>query len=262
MPFFLDFVPEIMKNIILESTDSTNKVAYKLALEGAAHGSSVMAKMQTAGRGRLGKSWVSISGKGLYYSLILRPDIDLLDFSKVTLLAGLIVSDVLEDMYGIPIGLKWPNDLYVGGKKLGGILVESSPLNCEETDRFMVVGIGVNVNHGNLDFPAEIRSTSTSLNLEMNKDFENSLIITAVQEKMLLRIKEIEKKGFNEVLIDWKKKDVLIGKTVEMVNSKEEVVSGVALGIDNEGILKVRDTEGICHKILSGDVRLAQKKAT
>lgn len=249
-----------MKNITLESTDSTNKVAYKLALEGAEHGSSVMAKTQTAGRGRLGKFWVSVSGKGLYYSLILRPNLDLLDFSKVTLLAGLVVSDVLEDMYEIPIGLKWPNDLYVGGKKLGGILVESSPLNCEETDRFMVVGIGVNVNHCNLDFPEDIRSASTSLNIESTKHLGISLIIAAVQEKMLSRINEVEEKGFNEVLSDWKQKDVLIGKIVEMVNSKEEVVSGVALGIDNEGILQVRDTEGICHQILSGDVRLAQKR--
>lgn len=251
-----------MKNIILESTDSTNKVAYKLALEGAVHGSSVMAKMQTGGRGRLGKSWVSVSGKGLYYSLILRPNLDLVDLSKVTLLAGLIVSDVLEGLYGLPIGLKWPNDLYVGGKKLGGILVESSPLNCEENNRFVVVGIGINVNHSNLDFPEDIRSASTSLYLEKNEDFDNSSIITAVQEKIVLRIKEVEEKGFDEVLSDWKQKDVLFGKTVEMVNSKEEVVSGIALGIDAEGVLQVRDTDGVCHKIISGDVRLAQKKAT
>lgn len=251
-----------MKNITLESTDSTNKVAYKLALEGVEHGSSVLAKMQTEGRGRLGKSWVSVSGKGLYCSLILRPNIEILDYSKITLVAGLVISDALEEMFELPIGLKWPNDLYVGGKKLGGILVESSPLNYEEIHRFMVVGIGINVNHCELDFPEDIRNVSTSLNIEMNRVFDISSILASIKNKMLSRIKKVEQEGFNEVLSSWKNKDVLIGNTVEMVNSRKEMVSGVALGIDTEGILLVRDAKGFCHKIISGDVRLAQKKAT
>lgn len=250
-----------MNNLILESTSSTNKDAYRLALEGAVNGSAVIAKMQTAGRGRLGKSWLSVTGKGLYCSIILRPKLDLLDFSKVTLVVGLAVSDVLGEMYDIPIGLKWPNDLYVDDKKLGGILVESSPLNCGESEHFVIVGVGVNINHSKYNFPEEIRDNSTSLKLESKKDFDCFEIFKVIQKKILLKVQEVEKNGFKEVLIDWKKKDILLGRSVEMVNVKEEVVRGVALGIDNEGVLQVRDANGNLHKILSGDIRLAQNKA-
>ncbi|OGD14928.1 MAG: biotin--[acetyl-CoA-carboxylase] ligase [Candidatus Aminicenantes bacterium RBG_16_63_14] len=149
----------------LESVSSTNDAARALALDGAAHGTAVVAGEQTRGRGTKGRTWHSPPGLGLYASFILRasgggpvPFLHLLPLA-----AGLAASDAILAAAGIEVRLKWPNDLVHGGKKLGGILSES--VTGAAGGDFAVVGVGVNVGHGLMDFPADLRSSATSLRL-------------------------------------------------------------------------------------------------
>ena len=149
----------------LRDTPSTNRVAYALALNGEPEGNAVIAESQSEGRGRLGRAWVSPPGKGLYCSIIVRPRIRVEDYAKITLTAGLAVSIALEEITGLQMDLKWPNDVYAEGKKCCGILTESSPLAEEENERFAVVGVGINVNSVESDFPPELREKATSLRI-------------------------------------------------------------------------------------------------
>lgn len=112
-----------------ESVPSTNVIARKLAEDGAVHGTSVIAANQTERRGRLGKSWCSAAGKGLYCSIIVRPKLAVKDFPKITLAAGIGVAIAIDRLTGVFSRLKWPNDIFIDGKKCGGILTESSSLN-------------------------------------------------------------------------------------------------------------------------------------
>jgi BirA family biotin operon repressor/biotin-[acetyl-CoA-carboxylase] ligase len=149
----------------LESVPSTNDAARALALEGAAHGTVVVAGEQTRGRGTKGRTWHSPPGLGLYASFILRgPGGRPIPFVHlIPLAAGLAASDAVLAAAAIEVQLKWPNDLVHGGKKLGGILSEG--VTGAAGGDFAVVGVGVNVGHGPADFPADLRSSSTSLRL-------------------------------------------------------------------------------------------------
>ncbi|MFH0784455.1 MAG: biotin--[acetyl-CoA-carboxylase] ligase, partial [Pseudomonadota bacterium] len=128
-----------------ESTPSTNTLAKKLAENGAVHGTAVIAANQTEGRGRLGKSWISAAGKGLYCSIIVRPRLAVEDFPKITLAAGLAVAQAIDRLCSGFTQLKWPNDIFLDGKKCGGILTESSTMPEKNDERFAVIGIGMNL---------------------------------------------------------------------------------------------------------------------
>ena len=149
-----------------DSIDSTNRVAIELAEKGAKHGTAVLAAMQTGGRGRLGKSWQSIPGKGLYCSIIVRPDIEIGKYSQITLVTGVAVAKVVDKLTGSKSMLKWPNDIYLTGRKCGGILTESSPLVEDAKSRYAIIGIGLNINSMVEDFSGELRNTATSFSIE------------------------------------------------------------------------------------------------
>jgi BirA family biotin operon repressor/biotin-[acetyl-CoA-carboxylase] ligase len=149
----------------LESVPSTNDAARALALEGAAHGTAVLAKEQTRGRGTKGRAWHSPAGLGLYASIILRgPGGGAVPFPHIIpLAAGLAASDAVREASGVETRLKWPNDILHDGKKLGGVLSEA--VSGAAGGGFAVVGIGLNVGHGQSDFPEELRASSTSIKL-------------------------------------------------------------------------------------------------
>ena len=143
-----------------KSIGSTNEVARRLAEAGAPEGAIVIAEKQTRGRGRLGRTWHSVSGQGLYFSLILRPKTDFSRLPALSMVAALSICRAIEK-YGLKAEIKWPNDCLLDGKKVAGILVELSA----ELDRvdYAIMGIGINVNHRADDFPSSLRSTATSL---------------------------------------------------------------------------------------------------
>lgn len=161
-----------------ESLDSTNTYLKKAAAQGAPEGTAVIADEQTAGRGRLGRSFASAAGRGIYMSLLLRPDAPADCAQSLTAVAAVAVCRALEKTCGIYAGIKWVNDLYLRGRKICGILCESSVKNGELD--YAVLGIGLNVSTREEDFPAELRDVAGSLFTQTGRGFERGAIIAAI----------------------------------------------------------------------------------
>jgi len=238
---------------------STNKIAFELGDAGASHGEIVQALSQTAGRGRLGKVWSSPAGKGLYFSIIVRPELDLIDYPKLTITTGLAIASVLDEICESPTLLKWPNDMMLAGKKCGGILCEASLGGRTYDERFAVIGIGLNVLTKEDDFPAQLRTIATSLAIETGKSFDLDELMYAISKQVLIEIQKLVNEGFGNILEQWKKRDFLKGKWLEWLTSRDEVIFAQAEGPDEEGRLLVRDQSGKLHQVISGDISLAGK---
>lgn len=248
--------------VTLDTTDSTNRTAFTMASEGAGHGSSVIAREQTGGRGRLGKRWHSPVGRGLYCSIIVRPRISPEDFPLLTMTAGLATALGLDKITDVRFGLKWPNDIYRRGKKCGGILVESSPLLDPEENHFAVVGIGINVDVKTDEFEPDIRKRATSLYLECGRSIDKQNLFETIHQELLGKVSMLEQEGFGSILDHWKKKDILVDSRLDWVNVKGEKVSGVSLGPDDRGRLHIRDDSSHVHEVISGDIRLVDADST
>ena len=242
---------------VLKSTGSTYKVAYELALQGESEGTSVMAHSQSAGRGRLGKVWTSPPEKGLYCSIIVRPVLPLADYPKITLAAGLAVALVLEELTSQKMQLKWPNDVYAAGKKCCGILTEASPLNEEATDRFAIVGIGININTEHDEFPADLQDKATSLRMLTGTSFDIQDVFERVRSGLLAILQTFQEAGFSPILREWRKRDMLYGRLLQWVSTSGEIILGLSEGPDEDGRLMVKTEDGKLHQILSGDINLA-----
>jgi BirA family transcriptional regulator, biotin operon repressor / biotin---[acetyl-CoA-carboxylase] ligase len=241
----------------VESTPSTNTLAKELAENSAAHGTVVIAADQSNGRGRLGKSWHSAAGKGLYCSIVVRPKLCIEDFPKITLAAGVGVANAVDRVAGVFSQLKWPNDIFLNGKKCGGILTESSAMSESEERRYAVIGIGLNLGLAFEDFPEDLRGMVTSLFLETGISFEAQHIVSAIRDEVLLQLDTFNNVGFRVILASWKHRDFLFGKEMECVSSEGKVVVGISLGPDADGRLHVKASDGTIHTVLSGDIRIA-----
>jgi BirA family biotin operon repressor/biotin-[acetyl-CoA-carboxylase] ligase len=248
------------KTYYFEELGSTNSTAKEYAEGGALHGTAVWAAKQTNGRGRLGKDWHSVDGAGLYCSIILRPAVPVDQLAKVTLVTGVAVGEVLEELTGKKVQLKWPNDVYFSGLKCAGILAESSLLNSGDSTPYVVVGIGVNVNQSRTDFPAELKGNVTTLFEESGRKFILEELLESLRDRLLLEVNRFETQGFEPLLRRWKQMDFLFGKEMECVDVTGKIIKGVSMGPDTDGNLHVKSADGTVHKVLSGDVRLAGKQ--
>ena len=246
----------------LKHTTSTNRVAYDLASKGEPAGTAVIAESQGEGRGRLGKVWQSPPGKGLYCSLVVRPNLAVVDYPKITLTAGLAVAIALEEISGIEMRLKWPNDIYARGKKCCGILTESSSLTEETDERFAIVGIGINVNSEETDFALELHDKATSLRILTGSAYDIRAVFDRVRRHLFAKLVLFELAGFAGILEDWRKRDMLLGKWLQWVSTSGEIIHGQSEGPDDEGRLMVKDKKGKTHQVLSGDISLAEKIGT
>lgn len=226
--------------------NSTNKMASELANSGANEGTIVIADKQTGGKGRRGRTWHS-SNKGLWFSLILRPDINISNSHFLTINASLAVYLALDDL-GIETEIKWPNDILYQNKKLCGILSEmnssSSKLN------YIVTGIGINVNQK--DFPDDIKDKATSL-FQIIGDEVNKVNLL---KNILFYFENFYFKFLNgakeNILKEWKSKISLLGKEVT-VNSNEKVYSGKAIDIAKDGRLVILTDKSEIKKFWAGD---------
>jgi len=246
------------RNIVyLESIDSTNNYAKKIALEGCEEGTLVVADYQTCGRGRLGRDWNSSDKKGVWMSLVLRPDISFEDIQIITLAASVAVVQALFEVAQIKAGIKWPNDIIINGKKVCGILVEMNM----EIDRinFLVLGIGLNVNQQADDFPKELLDKAVSLKmyLEESSNSQKKLKRNELIVAILLKFEEIYDKvkcgAFEDIISQWKKYSVTLGKEVSMIY-KNERYTGIAEDITKDGKLIVRCNDGSIKEVFSGEV--------
>jgi len=237
---------------------STNTKAIELAEAGAAHGEIVKAESQTEGRGRLGKSWQSPPGKGLYFSIIVRPQLEPAEYPKLTMTAGLAIARSIETMCGPEVNLKWPNDIYLSGKKCGGILCEASLSEKSEAERFAVIGVGLNVLTQKNEFPEELRETATSIVMETGSHYEPGSLLPVIAKSILDEIGVLEQQGFRAILAEWRTRDFLKEKFMRWLSHSGEVIQGRSEGPDEHGRLMVRDGEGMLHEVISGDVTLAE----
>lgn len=237
--------------VCLAVTDSTNRVAMEMAENGAKHGTVVVADAQTAGRGRMGRRWMSPAGKNLYVSLLLRPSVPTVDAPRLALVAGVALADAVEAM-GVPASLKWPNDLYCGGRKAAGILAEMA----SETDvvRHVVIGMGLNVNMEEADFPPDLRGTATSLRIRAGRAFRRVDVLARLLDAFGARYAEFIGGGFAALRDGWDRRDFLRGRRVLLRRQGFEGW-GTADGLDTVGALRFLPDGGpAIESVHSGEI--------
>jgi len=230
-----------------EAADSTMDIAFGLATEGAVEGTLVVAESQHCGRGRLGRSWISPKGKGIYFSLILRPKMMPNEAPWLTLLTAVAVAEAIRKSTGLSAAIKWPNDILIAEKKLGGILTELQA----ELDRvkFVVIGVGINVNLKKTELPFRATSIKNELGQPFSRVELLQQILREMEDYYLLSMKA----GFTPVIEKWRRLSSTLGKWVK-VNSNKKEVEGQAMDVDSDGSLLIRKESGLVERITSGDV--------
>ena len=239
------------KIIWLDSVDSTNTYAKQLARNGAAEGTVVIADHQTGGRGRMGRSFSSPAGMGIYMSIILRPDCLPEELMHLTCAAGLAASDAVSDVTDRVPGIKWTNDLILARRKLGGILTELSVNPHTRKVEWAIIGIGINCCQEEADFPEEIRPIAISLHISPAKRLQliAQIILTFHQMRPYLFA---EKEGIME---DFRHRCVTIGQEISILRG-DEVHHGRALSVDDDGGLVVKYDDGTTTTVTSGEVSI------
>lgn len=236
--------------------DSTNSVAEQLAAAGADAFTVVVAEVQTKGRGRLSRGWHSPPGTGLYFSVILRPVLAVADLPKITLAAAVAVCFVLEGLCDLNPTIKWPNDILLGGRKVCGILTESSLTeSVDETSHQVIMGVGLNVANPGDGFPPALRTKATSIQSETGKVFLKDALLDAILNQLERLVGQLEKGRFNSVFDEWRRRDGMRGRTLSWLTPEQEVVAGMGLGLDDNGTYHIRDRGGRVHEVISGDVK-------
>lgn len=239
---------------IVEVTTSTQEEVRLLAEEGAPSGALVLAEEQTGGRGRQGRKWFSPPRKGVWMSLLLRPDRPLSFAPQLTLLIAVAVCRAIRKTSGVDAGIKWPNDLLVQGKKVCGILVES--VSEDERIRYCIAGIGIDVNVEADELPADLQTVATSLKIESGRSQDRVALITAVMNELEELYTLYEQEGFTPIKHLWEALSIMLGKRVAIKTPQGEV-SGVADALDESGALILLDDKGEPFKLFSGEVHLA-----
>jgi BirA family biotin operon repressor/biotin-[acetyl-CoA-carboxylase] ligase len=247
--------------IRLEVTESTNTEALKAGRQGAPSGTVVVADTQTDGRGRLNRSWLSLPGMGLYFSIILRPGLDPEHLPKVTLAAGLALCKAVETEYSLSPEIKWPNDLLLDGRKFGGILTETESFTGSDSSHSTlgVVGVGLNLFSPEGGFPPDLEKHATALSAHTDRKISPEILMEACIVAIEEELQRLEEGQFPAILQDWMQRDAIQDKVLTWVTPTGKKVTGVSLGPDEDGVLRIRDQAGVIHTVLSGDVNLVGK---
>lgn len=234
-----------------ESIDSTNTKAKELALKNVCEGTVVISEEQTMGRGRLGRTWISPKYKGIFMSIILRPEVDPLDVPKITQIGAAAVLLAFRALK-IDVNIKWPNDIILNNKKLCGILTEmSGELN---KINYVVIGIGINANIPIEEFPEDIRDKATSVLRETNKNVVRKDLASSILNNFEEMYQDFVNSGDISRVIDiCRKNSILIGKDVRIINPRCEKL-GKVLDLDDSGELIVQMEGGNIEKVVSGEV--------
>jgi len=247
--------------VCFDTIDSTNNYAKKIASENCEEGTVIVAESQTAGRGRLGREWSSIDKKGIWMSIVLRPEMLPEEVQIITLAASIAVVSAVKRVTGIETGIKWPNDIILEGKKVCGILTE---MNSEmEKVNYLIIGIGINVNHDKEDLSHDILHKAISLKMynervnnieEINSgNFNRNELIKSILFEMEQKYSKIKKGLTDEVIEEWKRYSVTLGKEIKIVTKNKEYIA-MAEDITPEGKLTVRCKDGIIKEISSGEI--------
>ena len=239
------------KIVFFRIIGSTNTAAAGLAEKGEQDGTVIIAESQTEGRGRRGRTWASPAGKNLYLSIILRPGIPPRDASILTFMSAVACASAIRRLSSVPVSVKWPNDLMAGGRKIGGILTEmKATSSCID---YAVIGVGINLNLDKSDMPDNIRDTATSLMLQtglpQSRTGHALEIIKAMDHWYTILLES----GKGRIIESWQRLSSTTGRAVTVING-ETKLTGIAEGIDSEGLLILRLGDNSIMKISSGDV--------
>ncbi|MBF0182265.1 MAG: biotin--[acetyl-CoA-carboxylase] ligase [Magnetococcales bacterium] len=235
-----------------EVVDSTNRMAMTLAQHDAPHGTVVVANGQTGGRGRLGRSWASPPGTNLYFSMVLRPELPLERVAMLTLLSGLALAECVTATGLEGARLKWPNDLLHGGRKLGGILSEMAARG--ERARYVIIGVGLNVNGRAADFPPEVAARAVTLAEALGRDLNRGEVLADFLHRFAGWYRHFLGEGFAAVREAWLRHARLAGGERVRVASEAGEVTGEALDLDSTGCLLVRREGGGIMRVMAGEV--------
>ena len=237
-----------------EVVDSTNDEARKLALENAGEGSLVVAEIQEQGRGRRGRSWFGRAGDSLQFSVLLRPPLRPQDATLIPLLAATSVYRALKKCGVGDVGIKWPNDVLIGGRKCCGVLCEM--IVDMEGIQYAMLGMGLNVNTPSEQFPEEIRGVACSLASETGRMWRRSDLLVAILKELDQQL-ELAWKGEASAILDgWREGALTPGKRIRVQMPNDTVLVGVAEDVNDQGALLLRDDEGTLHTLHSGEVSL------
>lgn len=230
---------------------STNDEVIQRAKDGAEEGLVITSDEQTAGRGRLGRSWISPAGKGVHCSILLRPARALTIAPHVTMMAALAAAEALAETAGIAARVKWPNDIIAGERKIGGVLTEV--IRAAGAAPALVVGIGLNINHARDDFPEEVRDTATSALVETGSTRAVEDVTAALLRAMDRRYRSLRADGAAGIIEEFRRKDLTLRKHVRVIIG-DEVVEGEAERIDENGALGVRICDRSLRLFVAGEV--------
>jgi BirA family biotin operon repressor/biotin-[acetyl-CoA-carboxylase] ligase len=238
--------------VFFEETDSTNIQACRFGDVGGEDGLVVIADRQTAGKGRMGRQWESPGGMNLYVSILLRPAILPFDAPKLTFLSAVAVCRAIAKCTELTAQVKWPNDVLVNGRKVAGLLNEMS----SETEQvhYVVLGVGVNLNMQEDQFPEELRYPATSLQIESGKPVSRLEFARVLLQEIDLLYQQLFIKGNQSIIDEWSRLCELTGKQVQ-VDCGGHKIDGVMVGVADDGALRVRKQTGEIEKIYAGDVR-------
>ena len=236
------------------SVDSTNRVAKALAYHGAADGTIVVAEEQTGGKGRLERNFYSPRGKGIWFSVIMRPKLLPKDAPKCTLMAAVAVVEAMN-RFNLKAGIKWPNDIMFDGRKLVGILTEMTGEIGKIS--YIVIGVGINVNISRDEFPEDLRDIAASLSEISGGEISRVKFFRAVLEEFDKLYRKIRTADFDEIFTLWKKYNITLGKNVRVISAIDglESFSGKAVDLNAEGALVVETEQGL-RAVYSGDVSI------
>ncbi|MGD0625300.1 MAG: biotin--[acetyl-CoA-carboxylase] ligase [Thermodesulfobacteriota bacterium] len=240
--------------LFFPDVDSTNQKARDHSLKGAGEGLVILADSQSKGKGRLGRQWQSPPGVNLYASIILRPPVPPAGAQQITLLAGVAGANALARATGLDARIKWPNDIFVHGKKVAGILSEMEAEG--PRTRFIILGVGVNVNWQKEDIPPDLREMATSLGAEAGREFSRAKVAAEVFEELEKEYALFLKERFSSRLRDeWNRLSWVNQKwaTLTVMDKKYE---GQVLGLDTDGALLLVNQEGKIQRFIAGDVSL------
>jgi BirA family biotin operon repressor/biotin-[acetyl-CoA-carboxylase] ligase len=239
---------------VFEQTTSTNDIAARLAQDGVKEGAVIFAESQSKGRGRLGRNWMSPPRKGLWFSILLRPNMRPQAATQLTVAAATALVRAIQQQTEIEPEIKWPNDILIGGKKVAGILTE---LTAElERVKDIVLGIGVDVNID--EFPADLRKIATSLKIENGSHVDRPALAAAMLRELDRDYARICAGEFAEVAEEWQERCTTIGQEVS-IRLGDRVVRGMAESLDSEGAMLLRTEHGHLERIIGGDVTIEKR---
>lgn len=240
----------------LEECPTTQEIAQQLAREGAPDGTIVIAESQTEGKGRMMRPWESTKSKGIWMTVIVRPNVLPHQAPQFTLIAAVAIVNAMKSLYKnfTPV-IKWPNDLLVNGRKCTGILTEM----LAEIDRVdaLLIGIGINVNQQLNDFPEELHDIATSISIEEGNSIDRGELVASILSYLERYCDQYVQKGFSEIKTLWEESSGTIGKRIRATTLRE-VFEGVAIGITEDGILEIKLDNGDIKRVYSADIEITK----